>query len=118
MKTWEVELVPVPNNVRERWGSQWYHRARDAKRWRQHLTVICGRPRSPVLARVRLRIMVTRGSVQDPGNDVASVKPVVDALVWLGWLVDDSHKWLELNVVEIAKRSRDLRGTVIEYEVL
>lgn len=64
---------------------------------------------------VRIRITVFRWNRQDPDNAVASVKPLVDALVARGWAVDDSARWLELEVREEIERGRR-RRTVIEWE--
>lgn len=66
--------------------------------------------------RVRLNISVYRWNRQDPDNAVASVKPLIDALVERGWLSDDSPRWLELAVREEIDRGE--QRTEVEWMLL
>ena len=54
---------------------------------------------------MHISILCYRKGLQDPDNAVASVKPLVDALVARGWAVDDSAKWLTLEVAEKIDRA-------------
>jgi hypothetical protein len=92
---------------------------RYAKRWRDWILIAAKCPQFNVLrdlGKVKLTITVTRGRQQDKDNMYASVKPVVDAIKYRGWLVDDSPKWLDLEVREIARRDQGLYKTVIEWD--
>lgn len=57
-----------------------------------------------------------RRRIQDPDNRVASLKPVLDALVARGWLTDDSSVHLELEVKEEVSKvaQTTIRWTVLE----
>jgi Holliday junction resolvase RusA-like endonuclease len=66
--------------------------------------------------KVRVKITVYRGKEQDPDNAVASVKPILDALVEAGWLRDDTSEWLVLEVEEVKGTKKKDRRTVIELE--
>lgn len=121
--TWTFPRVPITLNrlVKGHWRVKHGERVRWGKEvlaipkgpwhkddWRRHW--------SPAHHRARLRITMHRWSLQDPGNREGSVKPLVDALVSRGWLMDDSDKWLELEVREEVERKR--QRTEVEWSVL
>ncbi len=92
----------------------WQGKRRDIKSWKLWVLATCGKELI-VEKRVRLKITVYRKRRQDPDNAAGSVKNLVDALNALGWLHNDSPKWLDLEVTEeLGKPER----TEVEWEVL
>ena len=113
--TWTFQRVPLTLNQLLR--THWRARSRDLEDWKwQILSVAGNRHRLAKKSRVRLKILVFRGRLQDPDNRYGSVKHLVDALVRLGWLVDDSDFWLQLEVVEIVDRKA--QRTEVTWEAL
>jgi len=121
---WTFPRVPVPGNKlvhghwkvkhgeRKMWGRQVL--AIPPGPWRDNHVIPEGWEK---LCRVRLTITMYRWNRQDPGNRETSVKPLVDALVGRGWLVDDSDKWLDLVVPpEIIDRKR--QRTEVTWEAI
>jgi Holliday junction resolvase RusA-like endonuclease len=90
---------------------------KDNKSWDRWVAFRFGNPAcSEPQGKVKVKITVYRGDDQDIDNMVASVKPILDALVSAGWLRDDSKEWLELEVAEVKGTKRKDRRTVIELE--
>ena len=111
-RTWTFPRVPVTLNrfVRLHWAA----RHRDLKSWKTWVLATCGKELI-VEKRVKLKIAVYRKRRQDHDNARDSVKNLVDALSALGWLHNDSPKWLDLEVTEeLGKPER----TEVEWEVL
>jgi len=112
MKTWTIRKLPKTQN--QRLHMHYMARDRETKDWRLMVRAVCGLPHmGEVQGKCRVAITLHRKRLQDPDNATGSVKPVVDALVRNGWLVDDSPEYLELVVRE--EKSKDQR-TVIEWE--
>lgn len=105
--------MPSTFNTRDR--SHWRVRAEELKDWKETLWLYMGGygpwrrpyPSSKNSVKVRGRtvtdpervkvvLLVTRKRLQDPGNWGSNSKAILDALVTLGWLVDDDAKWLNL----------------------
>lgn len=105
--------MPLTRNQAD--GAKWYGRHRQAKLWRTEVHVAMGRRAQPP-EKARVTITVYRARRQDPDNAVASVKPVLDAMVKTGWLKDDRHECLELHVEEIPGTKKPDRRTMIEWE--
>jgi hypothetical protein len=128
-EAWTFPIVPRPtNNVRAHWSLKHSER----RRWGKAVLAIPPGPWERTWTRpdplgqgvidyralprkCRLRITVYRWNLQDPDNAVASVKPLVDAIRSRGWAVDDSAKWLELEVLEEIDRKD--RRTIVEWEL-
>ena len=112
---WTFQRVPLTLNQLLR--THWAARGRDLESWKYHVLAAAGnRHRLAKRGRVRLRIVVYRAKRQDPDNAFGSVKHLVDALNRLGWLVDDTLEWLELEVVEIVDRKN--QRTEVHWEAL
>lgn len=94
--TFEIPWIPPSNNTLLRRAAH--------VRWKQQTkqTIACyivvqvGKPHERETCRVRLSITVFRGRLLDPDNFVGGLKFLIDALVRLGWLRDDSSEWLDL----------------------
>tara|TARA_Y100001963_G_scaffold6077_1_gene7833 strand:+ start:3109 stop:3414 length:306 start_codon:yes stop_codon:yes gene_type:complete len=99
-------------------GRHWRVKQREHQRWREIVTVVCGRPKKRVEGRVALQVTMMRWNRQDKDNRYASVKPLVDAFKNLGWCVDDSDKWLDLSVSEVVERDKSQQGTIVEWRQL
>jgi Holliday junction resolvase RusA-like endonuclease len=105
----------LPKTHNDRLRSHWRTQRRETKDWVLMVRAACGLPQfGKVQGRCKVTITLYRKRLQDPDNAVASVKPVLDALVRNGWLVDDSAEYLELHVKE--EKSKEQR-TVIEWSV-
>jgi len=114
-KLWTFDRVPLTLNQLLR--SHWAARGRDLESWKWHILGEAGnRHKLAKRGRVRLRIVVYRAGLQDPDNAVGSVKPLVDALKRLGWMVDDTLEYLELEVVELIDRKK--QRTEVHWEAL
>jgi hypothetical protein len=98
----------LPKTHNDRLRSHWRAQRRETKDWALMVRAACGLPQcGQVQGKCKVTITLYRKRLQDPDNAVASVKPVVDALVRNGWLVDDSPEYLDLKVVEMkAKEPR------------
>lgn len=68
------------------------------------------------VCRVRLGITVYRWNLQDKENLYGSTKFLTDAIVRAGWAVDDSHRWMDLEVKERIDRKEP--RTEVYLEVL
>ena len=71
-----------------------------------------GRPNSKAVGKAKLHIQVHRSRFQDKDNMYGSVKPIVDAIKKLGWIVDDDPKNLDLKVEEIKAKRKDQRTEI------
>lgn len=92
---YRLPFATPSQNVYQRW--HWAQKKRFRDQCQMHLEVQCrlsphGRPPR----NVKMHVCVTRHSagVLDYGNLVGGCKPVLDALVRVGLLVDDSPKWV------------------------
>ena len=128
-RLWTFDRVPLTLNQLLR--THWAARGRDLESWKWHILGSAGKRDNQLLRahwadgnrdklakhrRVRLEITVYRARLQDPDNAVGSVKPLVDALNHLGWLVDDTLEWLDLEVKEIVDRKN--QRTEVNWEAL
>ena len=71
-----------------------------------------GRPSAKATGKAQLLIQVHRSRFQDKDNMYGSVKPIVDAIKKLGWIVDDDNKHLDLKVEEIKSKRKDQRTEI------
>ena len=87
--------------------------------WQMLALAVCGRLTNDDKEDQRgwhstLRFTVYRSRLQDPDNAVASLKPIIDAIRRLGWLTDDSEKYLTL-VSRQEKCSRQEERTEVTW---
>ncbi len=111
-RRWVLVLPRLPLTANERLRLHWAAQRRDGKSWREAL-LAAGRPPREPPARAVVRLTIHRRRLQDPDNQVASVKPILNALVARGWLVDDSADHVDPHVEECKGLAV---GTVVEWE--
>lgn len=114
-KIWILDRLPLTANRRQR--AHWAALHRDAKDWRLAILSACGKPPYKITHPCAIEVLVLRARSQDPDNVAASLKPVLDALVWAGWLVDDCGKFLTLKARE-KSAPKHARETVIRWTAL
>ena len=94
------DLAPPSANVFQR--LHWAERERLIRDWYTLVLAAFGRHRrmpNRARAKRRVRIVVTSRQMRDAANLVlAADKLILDNLVRLGWLADDSPDWLDLKV--------------------
>ena len=112
-----IPLVPVSNNKLLR--MHWRDRRRLNRQWLDEIWVALHQARvkgRPELDRVRIRIEIQRPRRRrDDDNTRGGLKPVLDAMVKLGLLADDSTEVIDsLEVMEVNCADSDPRHTVIK----
>lgn len=127
MKPWMVRLPWVPlsgNKVTNKWSKsgqtkKWIDRLRPAVRegpWPKgsrgrHLTERWTADRQKVYLEI---LVIRKRTHREEDNRQRSAKAVVDALVTLGWMVDDADSLLDLTLYEEPCRGRR-EGTLIRW---
>jgi hypothetical protein len=110
-----IPWVPPSNNEIQRmhWTDQ-RRLVQTSAAW-----ILCAVPKPEVreFRRVRVRITMHRKRALDPDNAHGAVKPLLDAMVRLGFLADDAVRWLELDVPPVVIE-RGAPWTEIEMERL
>jgi hypothetical protein len=89
-------LLPglVTDSLNRDLRAHWAVKRRRSETWAATLLGLYGRGRA---ARRQARLTITsyrRRQIADHDNFVGGLKPLIDVLVRLGWLVDDSGAWL------------------------
>ncbi|KKK48794.1 hypothetical protein LCGC14_3141540 [marine sediment metagenome] len=108
-----LPLPPNRANAREHWTVTWkkkteyYTIARNA--------LFAQRPAAPPETRMRLSSTLYLWAKMDQGNLVARLKWLEDSLVNFGLLVDDSEKWLDL---QMPKQVIDRKNMRVEIELV
>ena len=104
-KPWMITIMSIPKSHNSLLMRHWRVKYREKLRWVELVGAYM--PRGPWWVRegqdperVRLVIVVYRKALQDPDNAVASCKYLIDAMNRLGWMVDDSSDWLDLEISE------------------
>jgi hypothetical protein len=126
--TIHVPMVPPSGNVlRRRYRSPHAYR-RLRQRWEQSLaySVRDASERNALIkqaaaCRIHLKVTLIHKGTFDDDNLYSALKPVLDALVRVGYLRDDSAKWLELEAVQAQPARHDvlhLGATILELEAL
>jgi Holliday junction resolvase RusA-like endonuclease len=100
-------LPPSPNQNR---GEHWSVAAKNRKRARVEVWAALvsqggwrGRVKADTPATVDYTVYTARGPLPDLDNSLARIKPVQDALVEYGLLVDDSPRWLTHTSIQVAR---------------
>lgn len=109
-KHWVFSRMPATLNQTLRW--HWMKRHRYNEGWFVEFLGAAGRPSFTPQGRVKMKIEVHRSRFQDKDNMYGSVKPLVDAVKKLGWMVDDDPAHLDLKVEEIKSKRVDQRTEI------
>jgi Holliday junction resolvase RusA-like endonuclease len=112
-------VPPSPNELKRKYRNPHaYQRLRNA--WRDSMaysTTIQERTYLQEFAKdtvMWVQLTIYNSRQYDPDNLVGAQKPVLDAMKSLGWIHDDSAKWIELKQPNYIKCSRNLERTEIE----
>lgn len=118
-------LLPLPSMNRYAHAGTHWLLAEDKKKWKEHIMVAHAFRQNrthdisqvlPRWVKEKRKVKVTcyRYRLLDPDNQ--SVKALLDSLVSLGFLYDDSNQWLNLCKIEQVKISKkdDVQHTVVE----
>lgn len=107
----------IPKSLNKSLGSHYYSRHKDMATWRALVSFAVGSRTPPApLSRASIRIVRHSHRMLDYDGLVGSMKPVVDALIDCGVIVDDSWKvtgpW---HVTQVFRPKKD--GAFIEVSV-
>ena len=116
--TFEIPGVPPSNNVLLRCARHIRWKQQTKQTIASHVVAQVGKPRERETQRVRLAITVFRRRLLDPDNLVGGLKLLIDVLVRLGWLRQDSPEWLELVPPVQVKAQNGYQRTRISIETL
>lgn len=112
----ELNVLPKSLNKKLRWGAKWSNVSENKAFDRMiYLSARGNLPKEP-LKKAKLRIVRHFYRTLDFDGLVGSLKPVVDALVTAGVLIDDSWKTLHTwDVDQVFRQKKD--GPLLEVEV-
>ena len=82
-------------------------------KWKKAMGFLVGRKASQETKRVFIEIISLRGRLLDEQNLTTGSKPIPDILKSLGWIVDDSPKWLFDRYLQKLEKDKQERGTII-----
>jgi hypothetical protein len=108
----EIPWVPPSNNVIHR--MHWSAQRQLVQTAAGYILGAVGLPASQETHRVRVRIIMYRRRALDRDNAFGAAKPIFDALVRLGYAVDDHPKCMEQRVLTAGVRRPRKPYTVIE----
>lgn len=104
-----TSIVPMTNNRLIR--SHWSVRRKEKLRWAHQIMAAVGRKKRR-LQKLTVSVVVGRKRLQDLDNFHASLKPLLDALKFTGWIYDDSRKWIDLKAEEIRSKQESTQISV------
>ena len=118
--TLTLNAVPVSTNALR--GRHWAIKHGDRQDW---AALAAAAPRGPwmgerrAVCRTKVRWVVTMYRVRalDADNKVGACKSMIDALVRRGWAVDDSERWLELEVQQLLVPKAQVRTRIVISEI-
>lgn len=118
--TWTITLPMIPESMNARERSSFWVRKKELEQITTAIGTLASEQRIPAAqGRRAVRVTIHKGKrsrvTDDPANRDSRAKSLLDALVKLGLLVDDSDKWLDWHHVHEGER-RDEKFTVIELE--
>ena len=105
-------IPPSPNKLH---GQNWRMRFREKHTWIVELQVGAGREKIQQLrewhevSRLRVEMIIHHSRLFDPDNLVSCAKVPLDAAKWLGFITDDSSKWIELHVSQVKSSRKEAR---------
>lgn len=94
-----IPWVPPSNNpyTRMHWSKQ--RKLVETAQW--WIVSVVGRPNMPESRKVRVVITMHRRRALDKDNRYGACKPIFDSLVRLGYSVDDSDEWMNMEVMPV-----------------
>ena len=107
-----LEGLPETTN-KDRANTHWGSRISKNAQWKKLIRMKCeqhGKPPSP-LKNARLTLIRHSSSAPDSDGLVSSFKPIIDALVYAGILIDDSYKIIGMPDYQW-KKERPKRGKI------
>lgn len=94
----------------------WSTRAKHRKEWEEAIWAECnGRP-PKTTRKIQLIITSIRSRLLDKDNLWGGCKQLIDSMVRLGIIKDDSENWLDLEIRQIKVQSRNAGQTVLEWQ--
>lgn len=117
-RRWQFSIPILPVNINRRERAHWTGRHTESKRVEQYVWAMSKAARIPKAGGDRRAVHMefvkplTNRRPDDAPNLQSRSKPVLDALVRLGYLVDDSPAWLEWHT-PTETRSADGPRTVV-----
>ena len=116
--TWTITLPMIPESMNSRERSSFWARKKELEQITNAMEVLAIEAGIPSASgRRAVKVTIHKGKrsrvTDDPANRDSRAKSVLDAMVSLGLLVDDSDKWLDWEHVHEGER-RDEKTTIIE----
>lgn len=91
-----TDFIQLPlRSVNQIYWGHWRAKHRKRNEFQTACNVLIGSPGLPVQCRRLVKVTFHSYRRQDPANRSAACKELLDSLVKLGWLKDDSDEWLE-----------------------
>lgn len=100
-------------NVTKNW--HWAQRSRHTSEVLKATWATLGRCHVPPTGKRRVEVTLVGPRDLDPDNATAAVKPLLDAIRRLGWLVDDSPAHLDLVVTQERGKAHEIRVKITEH---
>ena len=98
-KSWVLDLPMLPMSMNERERAHWRVRLKEKNLIERDLAWLVQSQKVPKAKKIRsvgiLLFKGARGKLDDPANRDSRSKSILDGLVHLGILIDDSEKWLD-----------------------
>ena len=117
MSAYRLTIPRVPLSPNKLLGKHWSAKAKEKKLWNDEIWLAVGTRwvRFEATGKRKVTITLYNARQYDRDNAWASVKPILDAMVALGLLVDDASSYCELQVLQEKSTRKDKR-TVIQVE--
>ena len=113
-----VRVAEIPKRTESQNKTEWQHWSKVRKKrkmWARLARVYVGLPDLEPKTKRRVKITRYSSGTLDQGNFIGGCKALIDSLVDLGWIVDDSPKWVTIEYCQEKKRNGDSTGIEI-YE--
>ena len=96
-------------------GRHWKKKHQDTKEWEWSIRAATSRPLPIAAGKMKVKITSMRRYLLDVGNLIGGAKGLIDALVRLGVIKDDSPKWAHITY-EQKKCYPNAAQTIIEVQ--
>jgi hypothetical protein len=110
----QIPRVPPSLNIQMHW--HWSKRKKEKLLWQQEIITAFGAGRIPQATdRMKMEITMFNSRLYDADNLAGAYKVVVDAIKELGFIKEDSRKWVDLQYDQM-KVPRNKSSTHIEIQ--